>query len=431
MPVTAVLGAQWGDEGKGKVVDYLAKKAKAVIRANGADNAGHTVINEYGEFKLHLVPCGIFNSEALAIIGNGVAVNPLVLIGEIAELQLRGVPTNNLRISTRAQLTMPWHLVSDKLQEEARGKGKIGTTLKGVGPVFSDKVGRFGLRVGDLLDKEEFEKRFRDIYKMKNVLLRKVYKYKDLESADKILRKYFEYREILLPHITDTERLIWKLLDRNENVLIEGAQATLLDIDFGTYPFTTSSPCTLAGLYQGSGIPPTTKIDEVIGVVKAYNTRVGEKVEPFPTEMSEDVANPFREKTKEYGATTGRPRRIGWLDLVAIKYSAKINGFTSLAITRLDSLAGLSTVNIGQAYELKNGEITQFFPYRLEDVVRPLYFSLPGWPEDIKNCKKYSDLFSEPYFFAGLYLRLIEGFVGVPIKYASNGPGREQILVKE
>ncbi len=430
MPVTVVIGAQWGDEGKGKVVDYLSQKAKMVIRANGADNAGHTVINEYGEFKLHLTPCGIFNPEALAIIGNGVAVNPRILIGEIVELQSRGVATNNLRISTRAQLTMPWHLILDKLQEESRGKGKIGTTLKGVGPVFSDKVGRFGLRVGDLLDKEEFEKRFREIYKIKNVLLRKIYKCKELESADEILRKYFEYREILLPYITDTERLIWKFLDRNENILIEGAQATLLDIDFGTYPYTTSSPCTLAGLCQGSGIS-WSEISEVIGVVKAYSTRVGEKVEPFPTEMPEDIANPFREKTREYGATTGRPRRIGWLDLVALKYSAKINGFTSLAITRLDSLAGFPSVNVGQAYELKNGKITQFFPYRLEDVVKPLYFSLPGWPQEIENCKKYSDLFFEPYFFAGSYLRLIEGFVGVPIRYASNGPAREQILVKE
>jgi len=430
MPVTAIIGAQWGDEGKGKITDLLSQNMDLTIRANGADNAGHTVRNEYGEFKLHLTPCGIFNPRCLCIIGNGVAINPKVLIGEINELHSRNVGTENLRISNRAHLIIDWHTTQDRLEEESRGKGKIGTTQKGVGPVFSDKAARFGLRVGDLLDKEKFEKRFKEIYERKEKLFRLVYKYKDFKKADDILEEYFKYRETLLPYIIDAQSLIWEALDENKNILLEGAQATLLDIDFGTYPYTTSSPCTLAGLCQGSGIP-WSKITEVIGVVKGYTTRVGEKVEPFPTEMAEDIANPFREKTNEFGATTGRPRRIGWLDLVGLKYTARINGFTSLAIMRLDSLAGLPFVNACYAYKLKNGEIVQSFPYQLEDVEKPVYLSVFGWPEGIKDCQKYSDLFSDHYFNAGQYLTIIENFVGVSIKYVSIGPEREQTLVRE
>lgn len=430
MPVTVVIGAQWGDEGKGKITDFLAPQMDIIIRANGADNAGHTVINEYGEFKLHLVPSGISNQNAICIIGNGVAINPEVLIREIGELHSRNIKTDNLKISARAHLIFPWHTILDGLEEESRGGGKIGTTRRGVGPVFSDKAARFGLRVGDLLDKEKFEKRFREIYVRKKKLLRKVYGFKKLGKAEDILASYFQYREILLPYIADTQEIIWKALNRDKKILLEGAQATLLDVDFGTYPFVTSSPCTAAGLCQGSGIPPS-KVTEIIGIVKAYTTRVGEKVEPFPTEMSEDIAHILREKAHEYGATTGRPRRCGWLDLVGLRYSNRINGFTSLAITRLDSLAGFSPVNVCYAYKLKNESITQSFPYSLEDVAGPIYLTLSGWPEDINKVKKYSDLFSERNFSAGLCLQFIEGFTGVPIKYVSIGPERSQTLIKE
>jgi len=423
MPVTAVIGAQWGDEGKGKITDYLAQNMDVVLRANGADNAGHTIINEYGEFKLHLVPSGIFNPEVISIIGSGVAVNPKILIKEIVELHSRGVETKNLKISSRAHLIMPWHILLDELQEKSSKENEIGTTRRGVGPVFSDKTARFGLRVGDFLQKENFKKRFQTLYKMKEILLRKVYKFKDLASCEEILRQYLEYRETLLSYvdIVESEILVWEALEENKNILLEGAQGVLLDVDFGTYPYVTSSNCTLAGLCQGSGIPPT-KINEVIGVVKAYTTRVGSKNQPFPTEMPENLAKTLRERAREYGATTGRPRRIGWLDGYFLQFSAKLNGFTSLAVTRLDNLAGIEILKIANPFLEKSPETKAGW---LENKPRQ-YTRLFGWDKDISNCESFEEL----PFIAQFYVKFIEILTNVPVKYVSIGPERNQTLIR-
>ncbi len=430
MPVTIVIGAQWGDEGKGKIVDFLAQKTDMCIRFSGGDNAGHTVKNKYGEFKLHLVPAGIFNPKTTCIIGNGVAVNPKILIEEIESLKQKGILCQNLKISPRAHLTMPSHILLDALQEKERGGRQIGTTRRGIGPVFSDKVGRFGLRMGDPLDEMGFCENLLKIHMDKHQLLSRVYGCYELPEEEFIRRNYLSYRNYLIPYIDDTDYIIQKALKEDKDILLEGAQGTLLDPDFGTYPQTTSSSCVSAGACQGSGIPPT-KIDEVIGVVKAYTTRVCAKVHPFPTEMPEDFGNDFREKTSEYGTTTGRPRRSGWFDALQGKYSAEINGFTGLAITRLDSLTGLEKLKICYGYRLPNGEIISTLLMEGLDFVdltevQPLYFELSGWKKFPKKPRRISDFPIE----AQNYLQTIEDLVGVPIKLISFGPERNQTIVR-
>lgn len=403
MPVTVVIGAQWGDEGKGKITDFLAKEAAVCVRFSGGDNAGHTVINPQGEFKLHLIPCGIFNPSTLCIIGNGVAVNPVVLIKEMEVLGQRGVSCENLRISGKAHLIMPWHLILDGLQEEERGKGKIGTTKRGIGPVFSDKVARFGFRVEDLFS-ENMEEKLRSLQRRAVIHLLKIYSFNSYDLLyDKILKDLLDFKDRISPFVAETELLLWRACDRKKRILMEGAQGTLLDPDFGTYPETTSSPCTLASALQGSGVS-WKEIREVIGVVKAYTTRVCEKNHPFPTEMEEKIGNALREQAGEYGATTGRARRIGWLDVSRLRYTARINGFTGLAITRMDNLGALSRVKICYGFK-RDG--------------KPVYLVMPGdWGSDMKN-KNARD-----------YLKTIEKAVGVPIKYISYGPERDQIIVK-
>ena len=401
MPVIVVLGAQWGDEGKGKIVDYLAQKADVCVRFNGGDNAGHTVIVEK-EFKLHLVPCGIFNPKTLCIIGNGVAVNPKNLIAEMNMLEDRGVSCKNLRISAKAHLIMPWHPALDGLQEEERGQGKIGTTKRGIGPVFSDKVARFGFRMEDLIS-ENMEHKLRELQHRAAMILLKVYGYKSYDLLyENLLKDLLEFRQKILPFIPETEPILWKACDDKKRVLMEGAQGTLLDPDFGTYPYTTSSPCTLAGgALQGSGLSwQDLKKAEAIGVVKAYTTRVCEKSILFETEMPDEIADPFREKTGEYGATTRRPRRIGWLDGPRLRYVSRINGFTSLAITRMDSLGMFLPVPKVKIWDGQK------------------YLEMPGgWGSDISN----SD--------AKRYLKAIEKLAGVSVKYISYGPKRDQIQV--
>jgi adenylosuccinate synthase len=443
MPVIVVIGAQWGDEGKGKIVDFLTndfkpfrtrfpERANLVIRFNGTDNAGHTIENKYGESKLHLVPAGIFNPETICIIGNGMAINPKSLIEEMEGLKEKGVSCRNLKISPKAHLVMPWHLILDGLQEEGRGKEVIGTTRKGTGPVFSDKVGRFGFRVGDLLNEMSFCEKLLKIHMEKHKLLSRIYNCYELPEEEFIRRDYLFYRDYLIPYIEDTDYLIQKALTEKKNILLEGAQATLLDPDFGTYPHTTSSPCTAAGACQGSGIAPT-EINEVIGVMKAFPTRVGSKDQPFPTEMPEDIANPLRERAKEYGATTGRPRRIGWFDALLARYSAKINGLTGLAITRLDNLTGIEKLKICYGYRTPDGEVISTLLMKglaLVDLkqVEPVYFELSGWKKFPKKCKDISDLPRE----ARIYVHTIEDLVGTSAKLISYGPGRDQtIIVKE
>ncbi|MBI2450593.1 MAG: adenylosuccinate synthase [Candidatus Nealsonbacteria bacterium] len=400
MPVTVVLGAQWGDEGKGKITDFLAKKADVCVRFSGGDNAGHTVINKRGEFKLHLIPCGIFNPETLCIIGNGVAVNPNVLIGEMAALEQRGVSCKNLRISSKAHLIMPWHLALDGLQEEERGEGKIGTTKRGIGPVFSDKIGRFGLRVEDLFA-ENMEQKLRKLRERSATLLLMVYGYKSYDLMyDVILKNLLDFKNRISPFVTETEPVLWEACDQKKRILMEGAQGIMLDPDFGTYPETTSSPCTLASALQGSGIS-WMEIKEVIGVVKAYTTRVCEKNIPFKTEMPSAIADPFREHTKEYGATTNRPRRIGWLDASYLRYAARINGFTGLAVTRMDSLG---------TFHFSGGKV------KIWDGNK--YLEMPGkWGRDIKHLN------------AILFLQAVEKLAGVRVKYISYGPEREQVAI--
>jgi len=423
MPVIVVIGAQWGDEGKGNVVDLLAEKAKVVIRFSGGDNAGHTVINPYGKFGLHLVPCGIFYREAICIIGNGVVINPAVLIDEIDMLNQRGVDTSRLFISDRANLIMPYHLLLDRLEEESRGGKAIGTTLKGIGPAFVDKVARNGIRAGDLMDKAWLRKRLNPVLDYKNSILTKVYGLSPL-SFDEVYTRYCQYGERLAPHIKDTTVIVEEMLRRNEMVLLEGAQGALLDPDFGTYPYTTSSSPLAGGGCLGTGIGPT-QLSQVIGVFKAYCSRVGSG--PMPTELKDKTGDLIREQGHEYGTTTGRPRRCGWFDAVAARFSTRINGFTGAAITRLDILDTLPRLKICVGYELE-GKTINYFPGSVTalDKCQPVYEELPGWQVPTTHIRKYKQLPVE----ARQYLARLEELISCPVNLICVGPERGQTILK-
>ncbi|HLB28086.1 MAG TPA: adenylosuccinate synthase [Dehalococcoidales bacterium] len=421
MPVLAVIGAQWGDEGKGKVVDMLAERAKVVVRFSGGDNAGHTVINPYGKFGLHLVPCGIFYPETTCIIGNGVAINPAILIKEIDLLNKHGVNTKNLFISDRANLIMPYHVLLDKLEEESRGENAIGTTLRGIGPVYADKVARRGIRAGELLDEKAFRERLRMILEYKNVVLTKVYGAKPL-SLDEVYDEYCRYAERLAPHIRETTAMIDKAIQRNLPVLLEGAQGTLLDPDFGTYPYATCSSPLAGGASIGAGIGPT-KIDAVLGVFKAYVTRVG--AGPFPSELKDKIGESIRERGHEFGTTTGRPRSCGWFDTVAARFSTRINGFTTAAITRLDVLDGFPSLKICTGYKLGNKKVDDF-PSRIDvlEKCQPVYEELPGWQAPVSDVRQFNDLPAE----ARRYVTRLEELIDCPVSIISVGPSREQTI---
>jgi len=423
MPVIAVIGAQWGDEGKGNVVDLLAEKAKVVMRFSGGDNAGHTVINPYGKFGLHLVPCGIFYREATCIIGNGVVINPAALIDEIDMLNQRGVDTSRLFISDRANLIMPYHLLLDRLEEESRGGKAIGTTLKGIGPAFVDKVARNGIRAGDLLDKAWLRKRLNPVLDYKNSILTKIYGANPL-SFDEVYTRYCQYGERLAPHIKDTTVIVEEMLNRNEMVLLEGAQGALLDPDFGTYPYTTSSSPLAGGGCLGTGIGPT-KLNHVIGVFKAYCSRVGSG--PMPTELNDETGNLIREQGHEYGTTTGRPRRCGWFDAVAARFSTRINGFTGAAVTRLDILDTLPHLKICVGYELE-GKTIDFFPSSVAalDRCQPIYEELPGWQAPTSHIREYEQLPVE----ARQYVARLEELISCPVNLICVGPERGQTILK-
>jgi len=389
MPVVAIVGAQWGDEGKGKVVDMLAQQAKMVVRFSGGDNAGHSVVNPHGEFKLHLIPSGIFNAGVACIIGNGVVINPGMLIGEIDRLNKRGVDTSHLFISDRAHLIMPYHLLLDGLEEEARGGKALGTTRKGVGPAFTDKAARLGIRAGDLLDKEALRERLGAVLEYKNVILTKVYGAKPL-SLDEVYTQYCQYADRLAPCIRETTIMLDEALSRGELVILEGAQGTLLDPDFGTYPYTTSSSPLAAGGCLGAGLGPT-KLDRVLGVYKAYCTRVGSG--PMPTELKDEIGDLIRERAHEYGTTTGRPRRCGWFDAVAARFSSRVNGFTGAVITRLDILDILPSLKICVGYEL-DGQKIDDFPSSVTALARckPVYEELPGWQAPTTEIRRFEQL---------------------------------------
>jgi len=424
MPVVAIIGAQWGDEGKGKIVDMLAEPADMVVRFSGGDNAGHTVVNQFGEFKLHLVPSGIFSPKAASVIGNGVVVNPRTLLDELDALSQRGVNTSRLFISDRAHLVMPYHVLLDGLEEEARGGKAIGTTRKGIGPAFADKIARLGIRTCDLLDRDLFRERLHAILTQKNQILTKVFDAEPL-SEDDVYSEYCQYSEILASYICDTTALLEKAINDGKNILLEGAQGTLLDPDFGTYPYATSSSPLAGGGCLGAGIGPA-RIDQVLGVFKAYCTRVGGG--PMPTELKDETGDSIREQGQEYGTTTGRPRRCGWFDAVASRFSTRVNGYTGAVITRLDVLDTQPALKIGTGYEL-NGEKVDSFPASATTLekCRPVYEELPGWQTPISDIRDYKQLPSK----AQQYLSRLEELIACPISIISVGMRREQTIIKK
>lgn len=421
MPVIAILGAQWGDEGKGKVVDQLSEKASMVIRFSGGDNAGHTVINPHGEFKLHIVPSGIFYPTTTCLIGNGVVINPACLIEEVDNLNNSGVDTSRLVISDRAHLVMPYHTLLDKLEEESRAGSAIGTTLRGIGPAFTDKTARLGIRAGDLLDKKGLLERLSSILEYKNKILTKVYEASPLSTED-IFQQYCQYGERLAPHIKDTTILIQAALSNDKLIILEGAQGALLDPDFGTYPYATSSSPLSGGACLGSGISPTC-IDRILGVFKVYCTRVGGG--PFPTELDDEMGDLIRRQAHEYGTTTGRPRRCGWFDAIAARFSHQINGFTGIAFTRLDVFDILPKLKICTAYKL-NGKIIDYFPASATDLEKcqPVYEELDGWHSDTTHIREFDELPIE----AKKYIARLEESIGCPANIVCVGPRREQTI---
>lgn len=425
MSTLVVLGAQWGDEGKGKITDYLSKKADFVVRYQGGDNAGHTVEIGDKQYKLHLIPSGIFYSEKTSIIGNGVVVNPKSLLKEIKYLNDLGINTDNLKISDRAHIIFPYHIKIDELEEKRRGKEKIGTTVKGIGPCYKDKVERTGIRMCDIFYKESFEEKLRNNIRAKNEIIEKLYDEKGLDE-DKIIKEYMEYIEKIKVYVTDTSVLIDNGIKDGKKVLFEGAQGTLLDIDFGTYPYLTSSHPISGGVPIGTGISPF-DLKGALGIVKAYTTRVGKG--PFPTELFDELGDLIREKGHEYGTTTGRARRCGWLDIVMLRYTARINGLTGLTITKLDTLAGLDKLKICTGYEL-DGKIIKDFPASLETLARctPVYEEVDGWQEeDMNDAKTFEQLPKN----AKRYIERIEELTGVKVQLVSIGPKRSETIVRE
>ena len=419
MPVRVVVGAQWGDEGKGKVTDLLCEQADLVVRYQGGNNAGHTVENERGKFALHLVPSGIFNPNVIAVIGNGVVIDPTVLRKEIDDLESRGISTANLRVSGGAHLIMPYHIMLDHVQEAYLGKGKIGTTGRGIGPAYSDKAARQGVRMQDLFDPEGFRERVMTTMRAKADVMARAYD-QDVSSLEAECERYIAAAESLLRHVDDTALLLWKALREEKRVLLEGAQGTMLDLDHGTYPYVTSSNPVAGYACVGSGIGPM-ELSEVWGVTKAYTTRVGEG--PFPTELSDQSGQTLCEVGHEFGTTTGRQRRCGWLDLVALRYAARVNGLTGLCITKLDVLDTMETIKVCTSYRYR-GEVLKELPAAQAVFARvePVYQELPGWKSDICGATSLDDLPQE----ALDYLDFIVRAVGVPIALISIGPKREQ-----
>ena len=423
MPSFVVLGAQWGDEGKGKMTDYLAEEADVVVRFQGGNNAGHTVVVGEKEYKLHLIPSGILYNDKLNVIGNGVVVDPEALFTEIDYLKGLGeeITPERLIISDRAQVIMPYHKLLDRLKEEARGKNDIGTTKKGIGPCYTDKVERCGIRICDLIKPDVLKEKLESYLPDKNDVIEKVYGEQPL-SFEEIYNQYKKYGERIKPYVTDTSVRIFDSIKADKKVLFEGAQGTLLDIDYGSYPYVTSSNTTAGGVCNGTGIGPT-MIDSVVGIVKGYTTRVGKG--PFPTELNDHVGDWIREKGFEYGVTTGRSRRCGWLDLVILKSAARVSGLTSFGVTKIDTLAGLDKIKVCIGYKL-DGEVIDYFPASLEDLAKcePVYEEFDGWDESIKDVRKYEDLPEN----AKINLNRIEEFTGVKISIVSVGPKRDQTM---
>ena len=422
MPSTVIIGTQWGDEGKGKVVDLLAERADVVVRFQGGNNAGHTIVRNGDTFKFHLIPSGILYPGKACVIGNGVVVDPSVLIDELDGLRRRGIDVSGLRLSANAHLIMPYHVMLDTAGEAKLGKLSIGTTRRGIGPCYEDKAARLGVRVQDLLDAKILRKKIMAALEPKQQLLRPFARDPKLDLHT-MTEEYLRYGHRLEPHIADTSRLCWEALDSGQTVIFEGAQATMLDLDHGTYPFVTSSNPIAGAACVGAGVGPT-DIDEVWGVCKAYTTRVG--AGPFPTELHDETGAYLRDRGHEYGTTTGRERRCGWLDLVALRYATRLNRLAALAITKLDVLSGLDPLRIAVRYRGSEGAVFEEFPYHQSIIhtAAPEYEELPGWEGDISGCRSEADLPRE----ARDYLAAIADSAGVPITLVGVGPGRDEVI---
>lgn len=413
-----VVGTQWGDEGKGKIVDVLGDKVDYVVRFQGGNNAGHTVVVDGKKHILHLLPSGLLHRQSKCIIGPGVVVDPFVFLEEISVIEKGGLNTDHVFISERAHLIMPYHIALDKYQEEYKKENKVGTTKRGIGPCYADKFQRVGLRVGDLLDFETFKEKLAFTLKMKNDEIVKLYGGEAFD-LDKMIKDFEDIRETLLPRIIDAVEEVNNALDEDKFVLFEGAQAAMLDINYGTYPYVTSSSPTSAGVCAGAGVSPK-KLDRIVGVVKAYSTRVGEG--PFVTEQLNEDGDLIRSNGAEYGATTGRPRRCGWLDLVVVKHASRINGLTDLVITKVDILSGIKEIPVCVGYEI-DGKVYDYIPASVEKVAKanPVYEVYPGWDEDISKIATWDELPEN----CKKYLKKIEEFTNTRISMVSVGPGRE------
>ena len=424
MPAFAVIGAQWGDEGKGKIIDYLAGDVDAVVRYAGGNNAGHTVVNQKGKFELHLIPSGICWPGVYGIIGNGVVVNPDVMRGEMDGLAARGIDVSNVLISERAHVIMPYHIIQDRLEEEAKGTGAIGTTGQGVGPTYVDKIGRMGIRVGDVLEMDTLAPKLEQALAFKNKLFSQVYGAEKVKASD-ILAKCEEWSGWMAPHVHPTEQLVQDMMAQGKKVLLEGAQGTLLDVDHGSYPFVTSSSPSIGGACTGLGLSPQS-IAGVLGVFKAYSTRVGSG--PMPSEMHGDDGDYLREKAQEYGTTTGRARRVGWFDAVAGRYSVQVNGFTGLVLTRLDILDGFSSVKICVGYRLDGRDLDRF-PSNTSRLAQcePVYEELPGWDAPTAGATSMEQLPGA----AVAYMKRIEELVGCRVQIVSTGASRDETILRE
>ncbi|MRX73406.1 adenylosuccinate synthase [Bacillus lacus] len=422
MSSVVVVGTQWGDEGKGKITDFLSENAEVIARYQGGNNAGHTIKFNGVTYKLHLIPSGIFYENKTCVIGNGMVVDPKALVAELKYLHDHNVSTDNLKISNRAHVILPYHLKLDIVEEERKGANKIGTTKKGIGPAYMDKAARVGIRIADLLDREVFEEKLARNLEEKNRLFEKMYEVEGFQISD-ILDEYYEYGQQIQHYVTDTSVVLNDALDEGRRVLFEGAQGVMLDIDQGTYPFVTSSNPVAGGVTIGSGVGPS-KIDHVVGVSKAYTTRVGDG--PFPTELNNEIGDKIREIGREYGTTTGRPRRVGWFDSVVVRHARRVSGITDLSLNSIDVLTGIKALKICTAYRYK-GEIIQEFPASLKVLAEcePVYEELPGWEEDITGAKTLEDLPDN----ARHYLERVSQLTGIPLSIFSVGPDRSQTNV--
>jgi adenylosuccinate synthase len=422
LSTTVVLGAQWGDEGKGKVTDFFASSADLVVRFQGGNNAGHTIVVGEDKIALSLTPSGVLYPNCVPVIGSGCVVDLGFLKKELKMLNEKNISTEKLALSANAHVIMPYHKILDELIEESLGDKKIGTTKKGIGPCYADKIQRYGIRVQDLLDDSVFAEKLNSNLNEKNNLLTKIYNHDPL-SADEIIEEFSEYKEIVQQHISDTSLLVSNAIKENKSILFEGAQGTLLDIDHGTYPFVTSSNTSAANAATGSGIGPL-NLDRVVGVTKAYISRVGSG--PFITEQENEIGDYLIEKGAEFGVVTGRRRRCGWLDLISLKYSVRVNSLSELFITKLDVLSGLEEIQLGVGYKY-NDEILTDYPYdqKVAYEAEPIYETMQGWDEDITSVDKFEDLPSN----AQKYIKAIEDFIGVPITFISVGPERNQNII--